>query len=257
MSIIEWLRLPQTRDMDGLDDSAAIQLHSRIIERKPFLRRLYSDFYRTWVYAVGDLEGKNLVEIGSGGGFAREIIPNLVTSDIIQVPNTDMTFSATDMPFEDGSIDAFFMLNVLHHLAEPHLFFEEASRCLKPAGKVVMIEPSNTPWSRFIHINFHHEDFDPQAAWESPGRCAMFHGNGALPWIIFTRNRNQFEMRFPLLRIVDINLHTPLSYLISGGLSIRALLPPSCYRLVRATERLLAPCNKWLAMFQTIVLEHA
>ncbi len=255
MSIIEWLRLPETKNITDLDDPATTILHGQIIQRKPLLRKLYVDFYHIWAKTVGDFEGKTLVEIGSGGGFVKEIIPNVITSDVLQLPNVDKVFSATDMPFDDGSVDAFFMLDVLHHLEEPQLFLREAARCLKNTGKIIMIEPANTPWSRFIYKNFHHELFDPQAQWESQEGGPLSDANGALPWIMFTRDRQRFETDFPFLKIVRTDLHTPLRYLISGGLSIRALLPGFCYRLVRGIEYLLSPCKKWLSMFQTIELE--
>jgi SAM-dependent methyltransferase len=48
------------------------------------------------------------------------------------------------MPFEDGTADAFVMLDVLHHVPTPAEFCQEASRCLRPGGRIVMIEPANT-----------------------------------------------------------------------------------------------------------------
>ena len=255
MKIIEWLRLPETRRIKNLDDPATTLLHGEIIQAKPFLRKVYVDFYRQFRKAVPDPEKKVLVELGSGGGFIKEVIGNVITTDILDLPNVDKVLSATDMPFEDGTVDAFVMFDVLHHITDPRAFFTEALRCLKGSGKIVMIEPANTWWSRFVYKNFHHEVFDTQAQWELEEIGPVSHGNGAMPWIIFSRDRKMFEDEFPSLRIVGMRNHTPLRYLLSGGLTLRQLVPSFTYPAVKAVEYLLSPANYFLGMFQTIELE--
>jgi hypothetical protein len=147
------------------------------------------------------------------------------------------------------------MIDVLHHIADSRAFFTEALRCLKVGGKVIMIEPANTLWSRFIYKNFHHELFDPQGRWGLEEAGPLSQGNGAIPWIIFCRDRVIFESEFPSLRIMSMRNHTPLRYLLSGGLTLRQLVPSFTYPLVKAVECLLSPLNNWLGMFQTIELK--
>jgi len=272
MKTIDWLKLPETMGIEDLDDPATTLLHAEIIQRKPFLKKLYIDFYKQFKKAVSDSENKVLVELGSGGGFIKEVINNVITSDVLELPNVDKVFSALDMPFEEASVDAFFMFNVLHHITEPRAFFREALRCLKVGGRVVMIEPANTLWSRFIYKNFHHEAFDTQAPeWGCRGQAKRELGprkagtlqksgplsgaNGALAWIIFWRDRKIFESEFPSLRIVRMRNHTPLRYLLSGGLTLRQLVPSFSYPAVKAIEYTLSPINDLLCMFQTIELE--
>jgi SAM-dependent methyltransferase len=254
MKIIEWLTLPETKGMD-LDAPAATLLHAKIIQGKPFLKRVYVDFYNEFRKAVPGAEGKVLVELGSGGGFIKEMIGNVITSDVLELPNVDKVFSAADMPFEKGSVDAFFMFDVLHHITDPRAFFKEALRCLKSYGRIIMIEPANTWWSRFIYKNFHHEVFDTQAQWELEEIGPVSHGNGAIPWIIFSRDRQVFENEFPSLKIVAMRNHTPLRYLLSGGLTLRQLVPSFTYPVIKAIEYLLSPANNIFGMFQTILLQ--
>jgi SAM-dependent methyltransferase len=254
MKLIEWLTLPETKGID-LDDPAATLLHAEIIRIKPFLKRIYVDFYGQFQRAVSDAEGKVLVELGSGGGFIKEVISSVITSDVLELPNVDRVFSATNMPFEQRSVDAFFMIDVLHHIADPRAFFKEALRCLKSSGKIIMIEPANTRWSRFVYKNFHHEVFDTQAQWELKEIGPVSHGNGAIPWIIFSRDREIFEEEFPSLRIIRMRNHTPFRYLLSGGLTLRQLVPSFTYPAIRAIEYVLSPANDFLGMFQTIELE--
>jgi SAM-dependent methyltransferase len=255
MKIIDWLKLPQTKCIKDLDDPAITLLHSDIIREKPFLRRLYIDFYKQFEKAVTEPQEKVLVELGSGGGFIKEVIANVITSDILKLPNVDKVFSATNMPFEKTSVDAFFMFDVLHHITDPRAFFAEALRCLKPGGKVIMIEPANTLWSRFIYKNFHHELFDTQAGWQLQKLGPVSHGNGAIPWIIFSRDRQVFEREFPSLRIIRMFNHTPMRYLLSGGFTLRQLVPSFTYPFIKAIEYIMSPLRNYLGMFQTIELE--
>jgi SAM-dependent methyltransferase len=255
MRIIEWLKLPEVRHIEDLDDPATSLLHAEIIQKKPFLRKLYIDFYRQLSKAVPDIEKSVVVELGSGGGFAKEIIHNLITSDVLDLPNVDKVFSAVSMPFDTAGVDAFVMFDVLHHIHNPPGFFKEALRCLKLHGRIIMIEPANTPWSRFIYRNFHHERFDPAGPWVLEEAGPVSQANGALPWIIFSRDRQKFEREFPSLDIVRMRSHTPLRYLLSGGLTLRQLAPSFSYPLVKTLEFILSWANNWLGMFQTIELE--
>jgi hypothetical protein len=115
------------------------------------------------------------------------------------------------------------------------MFFAEAVRCLMPGAAIVMIEPWVTPWSRWIYGSFHHEPFDPAApSWSMAAGQPLSTANDALPWLIFHRDRRQFDQRFPELEVVAVRPLMPVIYLLSGGLSMRTLLP-TC----------LHPCCAW------------
>jgi hypothetical protein len=62
-----------------------------------------------------------------------------------------------------------------------------------------MIEPWVTPWSRLVYTRMHHEPFVPAAAqWEFLTTGPLSGANGALPYILFSRDRAQFELEFPM-----------------------------------------------------------
>ena len=134
-------------------------------------------------------------------------------------------------------------------------FFQEIDRCLKIGGKVIMIEPANTLWGRFVYQNFHHEVFDPSGDWTVKGEGPLSSANGAIPWIIFFRDRKKFEGEFPSLKIKKMKYHTPLRYLISGGVSMKQLLPSFTYRMIKAIEMILTPFNHYIGMFFTVAIE--
>jgi len=78
--------------------------------------------------------------------------------------------------------------------------------------------------------------------------------NGALPWIIFERDRTVFEKQFPEWRVSRIRLVMPFAYVLSGGMSQRGLVPGWAYGVCRSFERALGPWMRHLAMFACIVL---
>ena len=119
-----------------------------------------------------------------------------------------------------------------------------------------MLEPANTLWGQFIYQNFHHEPFDPpRSEWELPEGGAMSMANGALPWIVFKRDVETFNREFPELKKVLMRDVHPLLYLISGGVSMKQLLPQWASPLLSTTEYLLSPLNPLLGMFSHIVIE--
>lgn len=244
------------RQTVSLDDPATTLEHARIIRQKPFLRHIYVDFYNQFKERIADIkEPRTIVELGSGGGFIKEIMPDAITSDIQNIPMVEKHFSALAMPFGERSVDAFLMVNVLHHIPDSAVFLREMNRCLKPGGKIIMIEPANTWWGRFVYINFHHESFNPVGDWRFKPGGPLSAANGALPWIIFHRDQEKFQQQFPSLKVVSVRTHTPLRYILSGGVSMPQLLPSFLYSFILWVENILSPFNNKLGMFYTIEIE--
>lgn len=239
--------------MESLDSRESQEEHKRIISRKKLLKLVYIYFYRL-IKSELPRQGK-IVEIGSGSGFAKKIIPNIETSDLIKIKGIDKTFSAEKIPYKSNSVGSFVMLNVLHHIKDPEIAFREIERCLSTGGRVVMIEPYNSVWGWIIYNFLHYEHFSPTSDWKVPGAGRMSDSNTALPWIIFVRDRQKFERLYPKLKIISVIPHTPFSYLVSGGLSKIQLIPTFMFLLVQGLEKVLSPLNRFLGMFATIVLE--
>lgn len=255
MGLFEKLSYTKPSDQTPPDDRESTLHHAEILKNKRFLRRIYIDFYQILQEAVGPVEGKTILELGSGGGFIKEVIPHVITSDILPLPNVDQVFSACRMPFENQGLDAIVMFNVLHHIPEVRDFFREVVRCLKVGGRLAMIEPANTLFGRFIYTHFHHETFDPAGDWTFDFTGPLTSANGALPWILFHRDRALFQSEFPELSIVRQQHHTPLRYLLSGGFTMRQLVPGWSYPIIKGIEFCLRPVNSQIGLFETIVLK--
>jgi SAM-dependent methyltransferase len=227
----------------------------QIIRDKPSLRQIYEEWYMDVARSVppGD---KPALELGSGAGFMSHYVENLITSDILELPGVDRTIDAcAPLPFADASLRGIAMVNTLHHLPDVLVFFREGVRCLEPGGTISMIEPWKSRWSQFVYGKLHHEPFDPQAAsWSFPPGRPLSNANGALPWILFVRDKGRFQREFPELEIAVIDPIMPFRYLLSGGVSVRALLPSWSFPLLSSLERACQPRMPSLAMFAHIAL---
>jgi SAM-dependent methyltransferase len=196
------------------------------------------------------------LELGSGAGFIKEVMPDVITSEYLPLPTVDKVCSALDLPFPARSLSAIFLLDVLHHLPDVNCFFNELNRCLLPGGVVAMVEPANTVWSRFVYRQFHHEPFDPTATdWRLPPGGPLSMANGALPWILFCRDRMKYDHEYPDLEVIKIECFGPMLYLLSGGFSHRQIIPDWLYSPIRHGEKLLAPLNNFLGMFMKIQIK--
>lgn len=249
----KWLAHPRTRGLD-VDDPHTTELRRRIIREKGFLRQLYQEWYGA-VAAALPPAGAPALELGSGAGFLKEFVPGLITSDLFCGSGLDVLLDASALPFADGSLRGIVLIDVLHHVPEPRRFFAEAARCVRPEGVVVMIEPWVTPWSRWVYGRLHHEPFEPDAArWELTPGSPLSGANTALPHILFARDRDQFQREFPMWEIRTLKPIMPFRYLLSGGVSMRSLMPGNTYDFWRDLEALLGPWMDSLAMFAQIVL---
>jgi SAM-dependent methyltransferase len=243
---------PATRGRD-LDSPETTAIRRQIVRSKPFLRAIYEEWYRMLMDRVPDKPGQ-VLELGSGGGFFGEAMPDLITSELFPVPGVDQVIDAQAMPFEDASLTAIVMTNVFHHIPRVELFLSEAARTLVPGGRVAMVEPWNTPWSRVVHRTLHHEPMVPDAEeWTFPSSGPLSSANAALPWIVCERDRDRLESQWPL-EVVEISRFMPLRYLLSGGVSMRSLQPGWTYGFWRSFERITG-YERRMAMFALIVIE--
>jgi SAM-dependent methyltransferase len=240
----------------GLDtDSPDVTLRRRaLIQSRGFLRQLYEEWYAQIAAAIPKGTGP-LLELGSGGGFAAAAIPGVITSDLLPLPGIDVVLDGVHLPFADRSLRAVVMTNVLHHLPDVARFLKEFERCAQPGGKLVMIEPWATAWSRRVYGSLHSEPFDPQAqSWTvAPGK-PLSAANGALPWIVFERDRGRFAHEFPDLAVETIRPLMPMRYLVSGGVSMRSLAPSWSFRVWKKIDETLCRLSPQTAMFALIVV---
>jgi SAM-dependent methyltransferase len=248
-----WLAHPLTASLP-LDHPDTTELRNQVIASKPFLKRIYDEWYSMLARELPPGEGQ-VLELGSGAGYCSQFIPGLITSEIFPCSRASIVLDAQQLPFTDGSLCAIVMTDVLHHIPHVERFFAEASRCLRKGGKILMIEPWVTPWSQWIWTRFHHEPFRPDAEdWSFASTGPLSGSNSAIPWIAFVRDRQKFESRFPQLSIERIRPFMPFRYLVSGGVSLRNVMPGFTHAAWAALESMLEAEMPRLAMFAFVSL---
>jgi SAM-dependent methyltransferase len=235
------------------DDPSAPGIHREIIRQKPLLRDVYDEWYVALGAQIGS--ARPVLEIGSGAGYLADYLPGLLTSDVRATPATRVVLDAHHLPFRDATLSAITMTNVVHHLSEVDVFLQEAARAVRPGGVLAAIEPWVTPWSTWVYGHLHHEPFDPGAPdWRFAAGGPLSAANGALPWILFARDRERFEREHPEWRVELVRPGWPLRYLLSGGVSLRTLVPNAARGALRRLDRRLERrADRW-AMFALVVL---
>lgn len=244
---------PLTAGMD-LDDPATTGVRKRVIASKPLLKAIYDEWYGMLAAALPAGTGP-VLELGSGAGYCDRYIPGLITSEFLHCPSVQLRLDAQNLPFATESLRAIVFTGVLHHIPNVRLFFAEAARCIRPGGKILMIEPWVTAWSRFAYKHLHHEPFSPEAAdWGFPSSGPLSDANIAIPWIVLERDREKFEREFPQFEIELIRPFLPFRYVISGGLATRNLMPAFTNGMWLRFEKMLEGWMSHLGMYAFISL---
>jgi SAM-dependent methyltransferase len=263
-SVMKWFTHPLAAGgYDVEDPSCRIAVHRKLLQSKRLLREGYLHWYRELLPAHRETEhlGGDIVEVGCGPGFLEEFIPGLIKTDSVPNPFAHKIVDAMQMEYPDASLRAIVAIGVVHHLPHPDRFFAEAQRCLQTTGRLALVEPSNHypilgfP-KRLFAILEHYEYFDDEVPdWNNDGAGNMRGANIALPWVIFERDRREFERRFPSLRIKHMRYHSLFHHFLAGGFSLRSMVPAAAVGSVFALEHAVTPFMRNLGAMMTIDLE--
>lgn len=239
--------------------SEPLQSYRATWERKPVLRAIYNDFYDR--IGAACVPGAT-IEIGGGVGNLKQRLGNVIATDIQFAPWLDAVADAQHLPFAPGSAANIVMIDVLHHLEYPAVFFREACRVLRPGGRVVMVEPAITWGSTLFYRLLHHEPVRMSADILGDGRPAPdrdpYDSNQAIPTLLATRDRDRFHGLFPDLRIVRVEWFAFAAYALSGGFKSWSLISESFARRLLRVERPFEPAVGRLAAFRImLVIEKA
>ena len=114
---------------------------------KLVLQKVYDDIYNRMTKFI---KPGLILEIGSGGINFNKNYKEVIYTDIQDVPWVDVVSDAHNLPFVKNIFTNILMIDVLHHLHSPVLFFEEASKVLEVGGRIVLVEPAITRISSFF-----------------------------------------------------------------------------------------------------------
>jgi SAM-dependent methyltransferase len=229
--------------------------YANVWDRKPVLRAVYRDFYDR---LAPECRPGTTIEIGGGIGNLKQQLADVVATDIQFAPWLDCVADAQSLPFGAGSAANIVMVDVLHHLEFPAVFFREAARVLRPGGRVLMVEPAITYGSTLFYRLFHHEPVRTSAEALVDGtpdpRRDPYDSNQAIPTVLVTRERERFHARFPELRIVRVVWFGLAAYPLSGGFKPWSLLTAGMARHLLRFERAIEPLIGRLAAFRVMIV---
>src|SRR5689334_13874715 len=118
-----------------------ILLNRSYWEKKPILRTIYSQFHRLIAAQLSGLSQPLVVELGSGIGNIRDVIPDCLRTDLFPNPWIDQTENAYQLSFKDSSVSDLILFDVFHHLRYPGTAMVEFERVLRPGGRVLIFDP--------------------------------------------------------------------------------------------------------------------
>jgi SAM-dependent methyltransferase len=215
-----------------------LQNYRAVWDRKPVLRTIYNDFYDRIAGAC--IPGPT-IEIGGGIGNLKQSLTDVIATDIQFAPWLDAVVDAQHLPFAPCSVANIVMIDVLHHLEFPVLFFREAQRVLHAGGRVIMVEPAITWGSTLFYRLVHHEPVRMSAdilddGQPNPDRDP-YDANQAIPTLLATRERERFHRLFQYLRIIQVDWFAMAVYALSGGFKNWSLISEQVARRLLRVER--------------------
>jgi SAM-dependent methyltransferase len=90
------------------------------------------------------LQGKRVLDVGSGRGYLQDLVADYVGLDIS--PSAGRFYhkpfvvaSATEMPFKDRQFDAIWTVWVLEHIPNPESALREMRRVVRPGGVILLM----------------------------------------------------------------------------------------------------------------------
>ncbi len=235
-----------------------IALNRAYWDRKPLLRDVYHHFYLAIADALGTKDGDGVLEMGSGIGAIKAVLPKCQTSDIFPNPWLDRVESAYAINCGDGALSGLVLFDVWHHLEYPTVALREFSRALRPGGRVVLFEPAMGALGRLVYGAFHHEPLGlrKEIDWtvpedKPPLRYYAAQGNA---WRMFFHRAMPSHTATPLT-LRDVRTYSALSYVASGGFSKPQLYPRALLPFMRGIEHLLDSAPRLFATRLLVVLE--
>jgi SAM-dependent methyltransferase len=232
-----------------------IQGNRQAWQRKPLLQAVYRRFHELIASRLDRSVAGFVVELGSGMGSIKDVIPECVTTDIFPNPWLDRQENAYSLSFADRSVSNLILFDVWHHLRYPGTALSEFQRVLAPGGRVIIFDPAISWTGRLIYGLFHHEPIGMGLAttWDAPagfkpGDADYFAAQGAATRLFW---RREDPARLLGWELVEARPLPSFEYFATGGFSGPQMGGAGTFRVWRWLDRSLA---RWPNLFAARLL---
>lgn len=252
--------MPKKYKTTNFDSDASFQTAADALRNKKCLHDIYVEMYHEMMQLKRKylkVNSRKVLELGSGGGFIKDIYPKIITSDVTKVNHVDLVVDAQQLPFQDNELDAIFAVHVIHHIPDITKFLKEAIRTTAPGGGIVLVEPYWSPVAKFLYKHVHPEPFDENAkSWTLEQGGPMSGSNQALSYILLKRDRKEFQEKFPELELVYDRPFGCVRYMATGGLWLKPKLPSFLFTVLKYVEMLCQPLMGLIGIHHIFVLRN-
>lgn len=248
--------VPPERDIAEHQRQIAENLHHW--ESKPVLREIYQDFHRLLARYLSPVCGETL-EIGSGIGNIKEVIPHCVRTDIFPNPWIDRRENIYELSMLDGSAANIVLFDVFHHLEYPMDAIDECLRVLRSGGRLLVFDHAMSAvglvFSKFVH----HEraGFLKDYRLRLQERCLLesprYYADHANAWRVLQARFD--ELLSAHWRRVEVVKLPAIGWLLSGGYRGPALLNSGTKPFIDFAEKIGAFAPSLSALRLLVVLE--
>ena len=210
--------------------------------KKPLLRDIYITFHKRIAKHLSHGLDSYTIELGSGIGNIKEVIPNCIRTDLFPNPGIDRVENAYQLSFSDNTVDNLILFDVFHHLRYPGTSLKEFQRVLAPKGRILIFDPCMSVLGLIVFGLFHHEElglgnkirmFAPKE-WSSHKDC-YYAAQGNASRIFSGRKYQSFLKNW---RVIYKQRISAISYVALGGYSMPQLYPDKAFPLMKAVDRI-------------------